>query len=445
MKIKNSYKQILAISTPIMLASAVQNVIALSDSVFLYHKSELDFAAIAFVSVFYLTIAAIGYGFSRAGQIIIARRAGEGNLPEVGRTFYAMVYFELALAAIMFTFMQFGSPWFFAAFVNDPEIYNRSLEYINYRSYGVFFSYVGVAIVALYTGVARTTFIMIDTLILAMVNIFLNYCLIFGKCGLPEMGIGGAGLASTIAEIVAFVLFVIYILYDKKSREYNLFKFPKIDVPLIKKQLSLASPIVAQAVVGLGSWVVFFGLVDNLGQRPLAISNLVRNVYLILSIPTWGFASGVNTMVSNLIGQGKRGEVLPVTKMTAKLSLLVTMMISIPVVFFPEFFLYPIFGKGDMTMIQEAQPVFYVLLGIMGLFAVSGIYFNSLVGTGATLYALKMQMICAVLYLVYITISIKYVYVGLEWAWAGELFYWVFIWITTIVYLGTEKWHGVKV
>ena len=74
-----SYQQILAISTPIMLGSAVQNIIALSDSVFLYHLSEGDFAAIGFVGVFYLIVAAIGFGFSKGGQIIIARRMGEGQ------------------------------------------------------------------------------------------------------------------------------------------------------------------------------------------------------------------------------------------------------------------------------------------------------------------------------------------------------------------------------
>ena len=74
MQLKTSYRQILSISVPIILGSAVQNVIALSDSVFLYHKSNDDFAAIGFVSVFYLIIAAIGYGFSKGGQIIIARR-----------------------------------------------------------------------------------------------------------------------------------------------------------------------------------------------------------------------------------------------------------------------------------------------------------------------------------------------------------------------------------
>ena len=75
-----------------MLGTAAQNVIALSDSIFLFHRSELDFAAIGFVSVFYLIVAAIGYGFSKGGQIIIARRAGEEDYREVGHTFYAMLF-----------------------------------------------------------------------------------------------------------------------------------------------------------------------------------------------------------------------------------------------------------------------------------------------------------------------------------------------------------------
>ena len=171
MKLNTTYGQILSISLPIMLGSAVQNVIALSDSVFLYHLSEVDFAAIGFVSVFYLIIAAIGFGFSKGGQIMIARRMGEDANREVGRTFYAMLYFELGLSIVMFLFMYFGCQYFFALFVNSDIIYEKSLEYIHYRSFGVFFSYMGVAIVALYTGIARTSFIIVDTIVLAIVNI----------------------------------------------------------------------------------------------------------------------------------------------------------------------------------------------------------------------------------------------------------------------------------
>jgi Na+-driven multidrug efflux pump len=284
MQLNTTYRQILAISAPIMIGSAAQNIITLTDSIFLYHLGEADFATIGFVGVFYLIIAAIGYGFSKSGQIMIARRMGEGNPQEVGKTFRAMLVFELCLAVLMFCFMRFGAAKFFALFVKSPIIYYKSLEFIYYRSYGVLFSYLGVAFVALYTGVARTQFIVVNTIILGTLNIILCYGLIFGRWGLPEMGIGGAAMASTIAEMVAFILFIGYIFWDKQSKPYQLFQFDGINIALIKQQLKLAAPMVAQSVVGLGSWFIFFSLVEHLGERELAITNLVRMVYLSLSI-----------------------------------------------------------------------------------------------------------------------------------------------------------------
>lgn len=445
MQLNTSYKQILAISTPIMLGSAVQNIIALSDSVFLYHLSESDFAAIGFVGVFYLIVAAIGFGFSKGGQILIARRSGEGNYSEVGRTFYAMLYFELALALVMFLFMQYGAYYFFSIFVNSDIIFYKSLEYLEYRSWGVFFSYAGVAIVALYTGIARPMFIVVDTLILAFVNIILNYGLIFGRWSLPEMGIAGAGLASTIAEGIAFIVFVTYMLFDHPSRRYNLFKFPKIDIPLIKAQLKIGTPIVAQAVVGLGSWFVFFGIVENLGERPLAITNLVRMVYLVLSIPCWGFSSGINTIVSNFIGAKRRDAVVPIIWKTAKICWLTTMVITLPVVLFPEYILYPLLGAEDMSLIVDAKPTLRVLMGILFLFSIGGVYFNGLAGTGATAFGLQMQTVCAIFYLAYIYFIVEHTDGGLEWAWASEIFYWLAMLTMSIWYINSKRWYHLKV
>ena len=456
MQLGTSYRQILAISTPIMLGSAVQNIIALSDSVFLYHLSEVDFAAIGFVGVFYLIVAAIGFGFSKGGQIIIARRLGQDQLGEIGRSFHALTIFELALAIVMFLFMQYGCHYFFALFVNSDLIFYKSLEYLEYRSYGVFFSYVGVAIVALYTGIARPIFIVVDTLILMAVNIILNYMFIFGYEGygisVEAMGIAGAGLASTIAEIIAFFVFLLYMFLDKKIAPFKIFTWPQLDIPLIRKQLKIGAPIVAQAVVGLGSWFVFFGLVENLGERELAITNLVRMVFLCLSIPCWGFASGVNTLVSNFIGQQKRMAVIPIIWKTAKICFATTMLITIPVVLFPEQILYPLLGSADSALIgvddtnliQEAQPIFYVMTVILGLFAIGGVYFNGLAGTGATYFGLKIQSFCALGYLIFIYVVVNFTNGGLVWAWSSEIFYWIVMIAYTIWYLRSRRWHMLK-
>lgn len=443
MQLDLSYRQIWKISAPIMLGSAVQNVIALSDAVLLYHKGEVEFAAMGFVGVFYITIAAIGFSFSRGGQIMIARRMGEGKPDSVGHTFHTMLLFELALAGLMWAFMRYGSGWFFQFFLeNSPKVYEKSLEYIHYRSFGVFFSYAGVALIALYTGIARPGIILASTLLLALVNLGLNYVLIFGKFGFPEMGIGGSGLASSIAEGVAFVAFVTYMVFDKKNRPLQIFTLPEPDWPMTMQQLRIALPVVAQAAVGQGSWVFFFGMVENLGERPLAISNLARTVYLLLSIPLWGFSTGVNTLVSNLIGQDRRSEVLAAAWKTGKLCWLVTMILAVPILLFPGQLLYPLLGKDDMSLILETQPVFYFLLGLLSFSTFGAVLMNALSGTGATWFGLKLQALCVAVYLGYIYWVTNFTHLGLLWVWAAEVLYWMMMITFAFLYLRSEKWHS---
>lgn len=426
-----------------MLGSAAQNVIALSDAVLLYHKGQAEFAAIGFVGVFYITIAAIGFSFSRGGQIMIARRMGERRPKSVGRTFHSMLLFELMLAALMWAFMHFGTPWFFRFFIEHiPEVYDKSLEYIHYRSYGIFFSYTGVALIALYTGIARPRIILVDTIILAIVNLILNYCLIFGKFGLPAMGIGGSGLASSIAEGVAFVVFVVFMINDRENRRLRIFTLPRLDWKMIKQQLRLSLPVVAQAALGQGSWVFFFGMVENFGERPLAISNLARTVYLLLSIPLWGFATGVNTLVSNLIGQEKRHDVLLAAWKTGKICWLVTMCMAVPILLFPGKLLYPLLGKEDMSLITDTQPVFYLMLVLISFATFGAVLMNALSGTGATWFGLKLQALCVAVYLGYLYYVTNYTSLNLLWVWAAEILYWLLMIVMVVFYLRSEKWHG---
>ena len=446
MQLNTSYRQILSISVPIILGSAVQNVIALSDSVFLYHRSNDDFAAIGFVSVFYLIIAAIGYGFSKGGQIIIARRMGELSYEGAGKSFVAMCYFEFFLATLMFLLMYFGTPFLFDLMLDSEEIYIRSLDYIKYRSFGVFFSYLGVAFFALYTGIARTGFIIFNTVVLATVNISLNYLLIYGKWGLPEMGIAGAGLASSIAEAVAFVLFIAYMLWDKKLKvlfpNFSVFRF---NIENIKSIVSISFPLVLQSIIGLGAWLFFFAKVENLGEEELAMTNLIRIVYLMLSIPCWGFSSGINTLVSNFIGAQKKIAVFPIVWKTAKLCLWVTMAFTIPMVIFPKTILYPILGTADMSLFDQARPIFNILPLILASFAVGAVFYNGLSGTGATRLALLIQFVQAIIYVVLIEWSIDGRQGDLVLAWLAEGIYWGLILLACVIYLKTKRWHGLKV
>ncbi|MBP6695205.1 MAG: MATE family efflux transporter [Saprospiraceae bacterium] len=428
-----------------MLGSAAQNLIVLCDNIFLFHYSSLDFEASGLVGVFYLMIAAIGYGFSRGGQILIARRSGEHDYEGTGAAFQSLFIFEAALSVLMFCVLfWFGQP-IFSLFVKNQEILQKCMEYLGPRSYGIFFSYLGVSLVAYYTGIARTNFIIYDTIVLIMVNIILNWIFIFGKFGIQPMGIKGAALASTLAEVVAFIVFIIYIFYDKINHKYKLWKFERLDFALISSTFFISTPIVFQSILGIGSWFLFFSYIENIGRQELAISNLLRNVYLILSIPSWGYAAGINTLVSNFIGNKKRQAVLPLIIKTAKLNLVTTIIISLPVILFPEFFLYPFFGTDDMMLIRDSKPYLWVVFGILIAFATGVVFINGLIGTGKTKQALWIQSVFTLLYIVYIVFMIKIYYFGLNLAWSVEIVYWLGILLMSFMYLKSNKWHFFKI
>lgn len=432
------------LSLPIMLGSAAQNIIVLSDNIFLYHYDHLHFAAAGIVGSLYLVLASIGYGFSRGGQIFIARKYGERDYKNIGVYFQALLLFELILAfSIFFIFKYFSEPllsWLIAS----HEIQRLCKEFLDIRLYGVFFSYTGVALIALYTGVARSKIILIDTIILTIANLILNYIFIFGKLGFEPMGIKGAALASTISEVIAFFVFVVYAVFDKATANYNLLNLNNINARKIQECFSISFPIVLQAAVGLGAYFLFFAFIENISSKDLEISNLIRNIYLILSIPVWGYSTGINTIVSNFIGSQKRQAVIPLIKKTAILSLITTMIITLPVVFFPEIFLHPLFGSEENTLIDDSREILLMLIPILAIFSVGSIYINGLVGTGHTRTALFIQTLFTVVYIVYSVVVIKILKLNLTWAWGSEIVYWLGILIFVIIYLNSKKWHTKK-
>ena len=459
-----------------MIGSAVQNLITLTDTIFLGRVGEIELGAIGLVGVFYLMIASIGYSFSKAGQIMIARRSGSGSLSEIGPIYFSMMAFALSLALLLFIFMQFGAYHFFGLFINNQDIFKACIDYLDYRSFGIFFSYAGVIIVALYTGVARTQVIIYNAVVLGLVNTGLNYALIYGKWGFPQMGISGAGLASTIAEGIAFVVFVIYIYYDRENRQYGICQIPKIqrrttqaldhsaatkdqtcpiaskpeqlarptiNLNIIKAQLKLSTPIVLQSVVGMGSWFIFFIIIEDMGKTELAISNIMRAVYLLFMIPCWGFASSINTLTSNLIGQNKTAEVFWVTSKTALLCFVVTMCCVGVMLLAPEVVLR--IGTDDPLLIQQSLRLTGVLSAILALFSIGAIYFNGLVGTGATNQALLLQIACVVFYLLYIYSVVHWFDSSLETAWMAEFYYWIISLISSSWYLWSGRWKRIEV
>jgi len=99
------------------------------------------------------------------------------------------------------------------------------------------------------------------------------------------------------------------VFYHNLHRQYPVFNFRNFDFDLSQRTLAVASPLIVQFMFSIGGWLIFFVFIEHLGGQSLAASQVLRNIFGIVGVGTWALATTCNTMVSNLIGQGKRKEV----------------------------------------------------------------------------------------------------------------------------------------
>lgn len=443
MQISASYRTIWNIAYPIMVGSLSQNLIGLTDIVFLGRVGQVELGAASFIAIYYLVLVMMGFGISRAGQILMARRAGEGSYDRIGAIFYNLAYAELAAALVFWLFMQLVSPWLLHYFITNDDIYHAATTYLYYRSFGIFFSLFGFALMSLYTAIGRNRAIAVITTILFIVNTILNYSLIFGKFGLPAMGIGGSGLASTLAEVISAFVGIAYLLFDKHLKPYSIRHFHSPEKQLLKRLADLSLPTVLQYFIGFGGWFLLFSFIESLGKQALAISSVLKNVYSFYSIPAWGFASACNAMVSNLIGQGKYRQVFVAVSRTALFSFVMTVALCISLAVMPHTIL-AVF-TNDAAVIAGAVPILYMLLGIIVAGAISVVVFNGLLGTGSIFLALGLESIAVAVYLLY-AYSVTYIWPqDLAHIWASEFLYWVVLAAPSWAYLQSQRWRRVHV
>jgi len=406
MKLKTSYRQIWLIAYPIMLSSIAQN-------------------------------------FSKGAQITIARRAGEGNEKAIGIIMSNLMYIMLFLSLAIFLLLQWYAPTILAQFVDSKLVYEASLDYLRYRNYSIFLGFLGFAVIAFYTGIGETRIIIISTILLAVINVMLNYSLIFGKLGLPEMGIAGAGLASTIAESVATVFLVVYTIANKSLKKYNIFREFKVKIELVKKLIKLSAPIVFQFIIGLGSWFVFFSLIENLGEQPLAISNIIKTLYLFFMVTTVGLGSACQTLISNLIGQNQAGLVWATTQKIILMSVVLTLVFGVIIAIFPDGLLSIV--TDDLDLIAASRPILYLLIFILIFCAVSSPVYHAVSGTAAIKVSLIIQLIAVMAYLgcmYWVIFSLK----GNLWqAWSAEFAYWFVLFIISTWFIRSGYWKGLKI
>lgn len=440
MQLEVTNRQIIQIAAPICLALVVPQINHMTNIAFVGRLGEFELAANGIAGIYYLVMYMIAYGMNNGMQVLIARRSGQMNYYGIGQLFSNGMILGILFSLLAIVFTLFMAPYFFSKSLHDPHIYEAALSFIRIRIWGLpLLMLLGMAN-AFYIGSGHTKVLVITSLCQEFVNIFLDYSLIFGKTGMPALGLNGAAYASIAAEGTGMVVAYLIIFIKGFHRRFRLFSYLRPDPEVIKHILSVSAPLIVQFLFSIGSWFVFFIFIEHLGNRPLAISNMLRSVFGFFGIFVWACAAACNTLVSNIIGQGKEDQVFTAIRKVVVISASCALVVCLLLNLFPQVILH--IYTNDATLIQEAVPSMRVVTLSTLLMAVSAIVFNGVTGTGNTKVNLLIEFAAVLGYLLYCTIVVERMHSPLYIAWLSDFVYWAIILLMCIWYLRSGRWRN---
>lgn len=434
-----SYKQIWLIAYPILISLLMEHMINVTDTAFLGHVGEVELGASALAGVLYMAIYMLGFGFSIGVQILIARRNGEQKYGEIGGIFMQGAFFLLALATVMFFLCDYITTHILGRLISSDQVYAAAASYLECRRYGLFFSFIAILFRAFYIGITETRTLTLNSVVMVLSNVVFNYILIFGKFGFPALGIAGAAIGSSLAELVSLLFYVVYTWLKVDKKKYALFQRFAFRLSEFKRIWSISCWTMLQSILFPSQWFLFFIAIEHLGERSLAIANIMRSINTCFFMVIFAFADTASSMVSNLLGSGKdKSEI----RLACRRAIKLTYLIGIPFLLLSALFptaLLQIYTNNE-ELVQAALPTTYVMLVGYFLSAPGLVLFNAVSGTGNTNQSMRIMLITIAVYVVYVVIMVMYFKVDVAVAWTSEYIYGGMLLLLSYFYLKNRDW-----
>lgn len=434
-----SLKNITRIAFPIMISGLSQHLVQFVDAAFVGQLGEVELGAVGNTGVYYLIFFLVSMGIANGGQIIMSRRNGEKRYQEIGRLHFHILLLLMLVASFSFLILQYFSPYLFSMLFQSEAIIGKSIDYLEIRSWGIFAGLINASFIAFLTGITQTRILMTSTFLMGALNIFLDYALIFGHFGFPAWGVEGAALATVLSECAVTVFYFLYLWIKIDPCKYNLFRSFQLEIEIFWSILRMASPMMLQFLISISAWFAFFTIIEKMGEQELAISQIVKNIYMILLVPAFSYNQTTNTLVSNLLGQGRDDLIFPLIKKVMVFVMSVNVICFMVLLNIPDI-LIGLFTNNE-DLFETSKRILWII-GLAMFFVASGFsMLGAITGIGHTKVCLIIDAICIVTYLTYVVMVALILKYPLEMVWYGEFAYFGMLTILCFLYLRFSNWR----
>ena len=433
--------RVLRLALPIIGGMMSQNILNVVDTAMVGQLGDAALAAVGMGGFAAFMSMALILGIAVGVQATAARRKGQGRYDEMAVALNAGLLVVVCVAPILSGILYNLAPAFYPYLVKDPEVVALGVPYLQFRILAIVFVATNFAFRGYWNAVDRSRLYMITLLIMHTCNILLNYVLIFGKFGFPELGVTGAGIGTAISTAIGASLYIF--LGFKFAREEGFFqKMPtRRDISQIVR---LSIPTGIQQFFFSAGMTMMYWIIARIGTAELAAASVLINVTLIALLPGMALGIAAATLVGQALGRSEPDDAKQWAWDVLKVALVLLGVLGVPMLVVPDLML-GIFLHNPETLDVARAPM-RLIGATMVVEAIGIVLMHALLGAGDVHRVMRISISCQWFYF----LPLAYLFgpvlgYGLIGVWLLNISYRVLVAGVFSLLWQREKWASIKV
>lgn len=301
---KGFYKSYISMTLVIALQNLITYAVNLADNIMIGGYSQDALSGVAMVNQIQFLLQMLMLGTGSAISVLGAQYWGKKELQPIRKVTSIGTLLGIILSAVMMVLVYFFPNETLRLLTNEQAVIAEGSKYLVI----ICFSYVLFAIsnnlLSALRAVETVGIGFVVNLIALGVNIVLNYGLIYGNLGMPELGVEGAAIATLIARIVEFVIVVTYVLLVDKKICWRLSNLLHIDSAMFRDYIRVGMPLIlANGIWGV-AMSVQAAILGRLGEDTIAANSIATTIFQVVSVVTYAGGNAASVLIGKTVGEG---------------------------------------------------------------------------------------------------------------------------------------------
>ncbi len=306
------YKTFFSMVIIIALQQIITLAVNLADNVMLGRYSELALSGAAIANQIFYMVQMILSGIGAGLVALNSQYWGKGgDLTPIRRITSVGIKFAILIGVLCFAAIAIWPHGAMRLLTNEEDVIRAGIEYLGIIKYTFILFCISNAILMALRGVETTAIGTIISVITLFTNIGLNYCLIFGKFGAPELGIVGAAIATLISRAVELIVSVVYVCVFHKKLLFRLKDLFGIDMFYAKDFIKVSTPVILSGIFWGLAQCIQTGILGRMGESAIAANSIASVIFELIAVSAFSAASVEAIMVGKIVGEGKTELVRP--------------------------------------------------------------------------------------------------------------------------------------